>query len=299
MELSATGGSLSIIEPAPGQLRVLAPQRYLYHWDGNEWSDEGQVGGSPSALRLYLLSEGTLLSVTGRALQFEGHPAVPYADYPFPATLHGFANDAQGQLWGKAGSESILNMSSDEVLAVDGTGGSPLGFSQYAFAPNGSFWCIFGNSAYHQSSGQWTSYDDSNSSLPGTFGWHLAPGQQGDEAWMATYEAGLYRFAGGQWQAQNHPAFYQSYVADVASIPGGAAVVLIDAGVSTTAIWDGLSLTELAEGDQGFKDVPVSDLYYAPETGRLWALGYSSLQYLEDGEWQSPFTALPSVPRQA
>ncbi len=286
-QLNIFGASIFITEPEPGALRILIPTRSQFTWNGEVWSQEGTYQDWEKTLSQYEMPDGELLTVTTEELQVEGGTVVTYGDYPFAGPLFQFKNDPDGGLWGKDRSSSVLNMEAGAELTLEGEEGGPLSFSRYTFAADGSFWCAAGLSVVHQSGAEVTVYDPADSPFPEVYGWELYPGLSGSEVWITTYEDGLYRFAEGDWEQQVHPAFDERYISDIAVVPGGIWATLIGGGEVNVAFWDGSELTMLQQGDQGYEDNPVSDLKYDPATGRLWALGYSSLQYLEDGAWHS------------
>lgn len=285
-QLNIFGASLSILEPGPGQLRVTVPTRAQYFWDGEAWTEEGSFEDLQDTYRKHQLHDGTLLTVSATDIHLE-EVTVPYSSYPFAGPLFQFRNDESGQLWAKDQSERVLNMATGEHITAVDEEGAPFPFGRYTFAADGSFWCTAGHSVQHWSGESWTVYSPSDSSFPEIYGWELYPGLSGSEVWMTTYEEGLYHFSGGEWQPQNHPAFSELYIADMAAVPGGLWVNLVGGGEARIAFWDGVSLTMPEHGEQGYEDLPVSDLQYEAGTGRFWVLGYDKLQYLENGVWYS------------
>lgn len=285
--LSIFGASISITEPEPGVLQVLSPNRAQFMWDGETWSQQGDYPDWEGVLCQFSMPDGALLTITREALQWAGSTSVAYGYYPFAGPLFQFKNEPDGELWGKAHSTSVINMETGAELTIGDAQEEPLSFSRYTFAADGSFWCTAGLSVVHQSGAEVTVYDPADSPFPEVYGWELYPGLSGPEVWITTYEDGLYRFAEGEWEQQAHPAFDERYISDIAVVPGGIWATLIGGGEVDVAFWDGSELTMLEQGDQGYEDHPVSDLKYDAATGRLWALGYSSLQYLEDGVWHA------------
>lgn len=284
-QLNIFGASISITEPEPGALRVLAPNRAQFLWDGESWSQLGDYPDWEGVLCQFDMPDGALLTISREELQMEGSTTVAYSNYPFAGPLFQFRNELNGQLWGKAQSSSVMNMATEAELTIGDAQGAPLSFSRYTFATDGSFWCTAGPSVVHQSGAEVTVYDPADSPFPEVYGWELYPGLSGPEVWITTYEDGLYRFTEGEWEQQAHPVFEERYISNIAVVPGGIWATLIGGGEVDVAFWDGSELVLLEQGDQGYEDVPVSDLKYDVATGRLWALGYSSLQYLEDGAW--------------
>lgn len=284
-QLNIFGASISITEPEPGALRVLAPNRAQFLWDGESWSQLGDYPDWEGVLCQFDMPDGALLTISREELQMEGSTTVAYSNYPFAGPLFQFRNELNGQLWGKAQSSSVMNMATEAELTIGDAQGAPLSFSRYTFATDGSFWCTAGPSVVHQSGAEVTVYDPADSPFPEVYGWELYPGLSGPEVWITNYEDGLYRFTEGEWEQQAHPVFEERYISDIAVVPGGIWATLIGGGEVDVAFWDGSELVLLEQGDQGYEDVPVSDLKYDVATGRLWALGYSSLQYLEDGAW--------------
>ena len=239
------------------------------------------------------MPDGSLLTLTQNEIQMDGAAPVSYGSYPFTSPVFQFKNDPTGQLWGKEQHHVIRNMETGAPIFLENAEGEPLPFSRYAFAADGSLWCAAGQSMFHRTGEGLTVYDPADSSFPEIYGQELYPGLSGSEVWITTYEDGLYRFVDGEWHLQDHPAFETLYISDIAVVPGGIWAILVGGGEVTVAFWDGSELTTLGQGDQGFEEVPLSDLVYDPSTGRLWGLGYSSLQYLEGGTWHNydlPFT---------
>lgn len=293
-ELGFSGSPLSVTATGEGRFEVLAPGRYAYEWDGSTWEETGAFGALEHTLGRYLLQDGRTVDLTDTALKWDDGTARVVAAYPFNGTPFNFQYDHLGQLWGMDGLGVLRNMATGEEVAFGGQGALVPGFSSYAFDSNGGLWGTFGTKVYHQAEEGWEIYHEGNSPVPDAFGQRLFPGYAHGEMWMSVHGEGVFHFKQGIWSAVAPAVLPNFYLADLAAVPGGAWLAMVGAGESYLAFWDGNTLDFKETGEGGFPGQPIEKLAYEAETGRLWALGYQQLWYLEDGNWQAyelPFTA--------
>jgi len=291
--LSFTGSPYSFWQNDDGVLQVFVPGRDLYEHTEEGWMQAEGWNNAQNVIRVAELDNGDQLLITDEVLLWEDGTVQEYTDYPFRAIPFRFEYDNEERLWVIDSNGILLNVAEGESFIVQDGEDWPAGFSEYTFAPDGSLWYLAGRQVHHYDNGSLDTYDYTNSDLPDQFGYRLLEVGPDGSLWLSVHDAGIYHFQNGEWQLQDYPAFQQNYIVEIEPSPEGLWVAMI--GDNTSAIlglWNGTSFEQVLDGESGYLNNHLNELQYS--NGRLWALGYRNLQYLEEGNWVE--YALPFEP---
>jgi ligand-binding sensor domain-containing protein len=291
-EMNFSGSAYSVWADTDGHINVVIPERSWFEHTNEGWQEKAGWTSMKDLLRIAPLQSGQQLSITDKQLQLEDGTGIHYTSYDFKDVLFGFEHDAAGSLWVIDSNGRILQLDSGEEIIAEGENAPVFGFNDYTFSNQGILWCIAGKSVHQLINGVWKKFDASNSVLPDSYGYRIIVPGAGETLWLSVYGQGLYFYNGNQWQEASNPAFLTNYIIDIQPVETGVWVAMLDEqNEALLAFWDGTTFETVDDGVAGFQNVYLSDLAY--RDGRLWALGYSSLQYLEEGNWTEytlPFT---------
>lgn len=279
-----------IAEDGAGALWVYLDGWGFYRYD-NDWEQSifAENVEEDQLLGLHFMEDTPILVFPGKAqIGLNADNNVALVDYPFNGILSNMQYDWQGNMWLKEGNSTLRQVDLDEVeqMTYEGT---PLVFSDYTLAPDGTVWLISGQSVYHQTETGWEIFNHENTALPEAYGFrHIVAGSDG-HIWVQVYDRGIYHYDGQVWARYFLPIPVEHFVA---SMVAGS-----DGNIWFTS-WDtylGNKITRLNEqeykiyneNDIGLDEAYLREIFYESENDRLWlATGEGELLTFENGNWQ-------------
>ena len=282
-------GHFSVGLNSDGILEAMEKGKDPYHLTEDGWVQADSWYTSTPLIRQFFLEDGTRLGVTNQSLVLENGEEYIYTNYPFRRTPFRFRYDQDGHLWMLDSNNIILNPATWETFVAEEGITSPVGFNDYAFAKDGSFWCTTGRAVHHYVDGQWLKYDYTNSVLPDVYGFNSIQPLENGEVWLYIYDEGIYHFEDGAWTEQSHPAFSFYNVYKIQAVPNGVWVYMNTPDYEPVlAFWDGADLDIIQDFENGYSNENIVAFTYDDASDRLWVMSYEgNVQYLENGLWNS------------